>query len=90
MNISFILLHAFFWNWMLLLSWGIALLFKKHRMKIFALGVILQGFALFKAVVGMVKNPELWVTTELIISMICSVVVAIVGYFTIKKKARKK
>ena len=81
MDIFFTLLFGIVYNWVLLLFFVIALIFRKRRMGIFIVGVIVQGISVFGNVAGMVRNPELWMTTDNIFSIICFVVLAIGGYF---------
>lgn len=89
MDIFFTLLFGIVYNWVLLLFFVIALIFRKRRMGIFIVGVIVQGISVFGNVAGMVRNPELWMTTDNIFSIICFVVLAIGGYFVIKHLSKK-
>lgn len=60
----------------------------KKIMLFFALGVIVQGLSVYGNILGMVRDPDLYFTTDEVFSIICYVVLSVGIYFLLKRKKK--
>ena len=90
MDAFFTLIFGLVYNWVLLLAFILALIFKKYRFGIFIFGIIIQCVSIYGTIAGMLREPAIWMTTESIFSIVCFVVLAVGGCFAIKHLEKKK
>ena len=86
------ILYAISYNLMGILFFGAALYFGKRGKTFwhwYIIGLALQGYSVFGAILGMLKVPDEWCTTNNYVSVVLFVLLALVCFLLLKKEEKR-